>query len=106
VGYVWCEIRQQSSEEPCDETSFGKKKITFSLTFGDQFGLTPIWVSRSCDQFGDEFGLTFGNQFGLAFGDQFGLQFLFSHLCDQFGFTFGGQFGLFCSLQWLIPDET
>ena len=26
VGYVWCEIRQQSSEEPCDETSFGKKK--------------------------------------------------------------------------------
>ena len=26
VGYVWCEIRQQSSEEPCDETSFGKKR--------------------------------------------------------------------------------
>ena len=26
MGYVWCEIRQQSSEEPCDETSFGKKK--------------------------------------------------------------------------------
>ena len=26
VGYVWCEIRKQSSEEPCDETSFGKKK--------------------------------------------------------------------------------
>ena len=26
VGYVWCEIRQQSSEEPCDETSFGKNK--------------------------------------------------------------------------------
>ena len=25
AGYVWCEIRQQSSEEPCDETSFGKK---------------------------------------------------------------------------------
>ena len=25
MGYVWCEIRQQSSEEPCDETSFGKK---------------------------------------------------------------------------------
>ncbi len=25
VGYVWCEIRQQSSEEPCDETSFGEK---------------------------------------------------------------------------------
>ena len=24
VGYVWCEIRQQSSEEPCDETSFGR----------------------------------------------------------------------------------
>ena len=27
VGYVWCEIRQQSSEEPCDETSFGNKYI-------------------------------------------------------------------------------
>ena len=27
VGYVWCEIRQQSSEEPCDETSFGKKNL-------------------------------------------------------------------------------
>ena len=27
VGYVWCEIRQQSSEEPCDETSFGKKTL-------------------------------------------------------------------------------
>ena len=27
VGYVWCEIRQQSSEEPCDETSFGKRNI-------------------------------------------------------------------------------
>ena len=26
VGYVWCEIRQQSSEEPCDETSFGNEK--------------------------------------------------------------------------------
>ena len=28
VGYVWCEIRQQSSEEPCDETSFGKNQPT------------------------------------------------------------------------------
>ena len=28
VGYVWCEIRQQSSEEPCDETSFGKNLHT------------------------------------------------------------------------------
>ena len=28
MGYVWCEIRQQSSEEPCDETSFGKKATT------------------------------------------------------------------------------
>ena len=27
VGYVWCEILKQSSEEPCDETSFGKKSI-------------------------------------------------------------------------------
>ena len=31
VGYVWCEIRQQSSEEPCDETSSGKK---FDGTYG------------------------------------------------------------------------
>ena len=29
MGYVWCEIRQQSSEEPCDETSFGKKMSSF-----------------------------------------------------------------------------
>ena len=29
VGYVWCEIRKQSSEEPCDETSFGKKLFAF-----------------------------------------------------------------------------
>ena len=29
VGYVWCEIRQQSSEEPCDETSFGKNIYRF-----------------------------------------------------------------------------
>ena len=29
VGNVWCEIRQQSSEEPCDETSFGKKMVCF-----------------------------------------------------------------------------
>ena len=28
--YAWCDIRQQSSEEPCDETSFGKK-ATLSL---------------------------------------------------------------------------
>ena len=34
VGYVWCEIRQQSSEEPCDETSFGKKlSITTTTAF-------------------------------------------------------------------------
>ena len=26
-GYVWCEIRQQSSEEPCDETSFGNNVV-------------------------------------------------------------------------------
>ena len=32
VGYVWCEIRQQSSEEPCDETSFGKNSF-FLLSF-------------------------------------------------------------------------
>ena len=40
VGYVWCEIRQQSSEEPCDETSFGKKiklwKVPRSLFFSIQ----------------------------------------------------------------------
>ena len=32
VGYVWCEIRQQSSEEPCDETSFGKKKRSKAIS--------------------------------------------------------------------------
>ena len=31
VGYVWCEIRQQSSEEPCDETSFGKKMLSNNI---------------------------------------------------------------------------
>ena len=25
---MWCEIRKQSSEEPCDETSFGKKALS------------------------------------------------------------------------------
>ena len=39
VGYVWCEIRQQSSEEPCAETSFGKKTMDthVSLTHVDSF---------------------------------------------------------------------
>ena len=27
MGYVWCEIRQQSFEEPYDETSFRKKDL-------------------------------------------------------------------------------
>ena len=36
VGYVWCEIRQQSSEEPCDETSFGKKKGSSQMAWGFQ----------------------------------------------------------------------
>ena len=31
LGYVWCEIRQQSSEEPCDETSFGKNIQVFEI---------------------------------------------------------------------------
>ena len=34
VGYVWCEIRQQSSEEPCDETSFGKNNSQLGLNSG------------------------------------------------------------------------
>ena len=34
VGYVWCEIRKQSSEEPCDETSFGNDAWkTFFLSY-------------------------------------------------------------------------
>ena len=39
MGYVWCEIRQQSSEEPCDETSFGNKnsKIQKKNMFFDFF---------------------------------------------------------------------
>ena len=40
VGYVWCEIRQQSSEEPCDETSFGKKQYHSGLTMRMIFGFT------------------------------------------------------------------
>ena len=54
VGYVWCEIRQQSSEEPCDETSFGKnngqtreqKKRTYKipyLTFHSQPTMPTSW---------------------------------------------------------------
>ena len=31
---IWCDIRQQSSEEPCDETSFGKNVL-----------LKHIWVT-------------------------------------------------------------
>ena len=38
VGYVWCEIRQQSSEEPCDETSFGKKWRGGGLDQGQVLG--------------------------------------------------------------------
>ena len=41
VGYVWCEIRKQSSEEPCDETSFGKnislKKIVHQKKISQTF---------------------------------------------------------------------
>ena len=36
VGYVWCEIRQQSSEEPCDETSFGNNGM-FTISSGARF---------------------------------------------------------------------
>ena len=31
MGYVWREIRQQSSEEPCDETSFGKNIFMYQV---------------------------------------------------------------------------
>jgi len=31
VAYVWCEIRQQSFEEPCDEHFSGKTSQVFSL---------------------------------------------------------------------------
>ena len=41
VGYVWCEIRQQSSEEPCDETSFGKNISTSSWSVSH-------WSQRKC----------------------------------------------------------
>ena len=42
VGYVWCEIRQQSSEEPCDETSFGKKRmnVDYVVVFDGKFNHT------------------------------------------------------------------
>ena len=30
--YAWCDIRQQSSEEPCDETSFGKNENRLNMT--------------------------------------------------------------------------
>ena len=43
VGYVWCEIRQQSSEEPCDETSFGKKIC-------DSLGLMIVSVHAGTDR--------------------------------------------------------
>ena len=42
MGYVWCEIRQQSSEEPCDETSFRKnepKEIAMKKI--------KIWISEN-----------------------------------------------------------
>ena len=42
VGYVWCEIRQQSSEEPCDETSFGKKNRVEVVT--GFFSFLPLVV--------------------------------------------------------------
>ena len=38
VGYVWCEIRQQSSEETCDETSFGKNCAV----------VPTLWSSARC----------------------------------------------------------
>ena len=56
VGYVWCEIRQQSSEEPCDETSFGKNtqsswyfvKIAHIETPGNKdFNVIPKFQSLS-----------------------------------------------------------
>ena len=50
VGYVWCEIRQQSSEEPCDETSFGKN---YTLATLESIKRTPnqqkvgVWIKPS-----------------------------------------------------------
>ena len=46
VGYVWCEIRQQSSEEPCDETSFGKN--------GEIWVSRLIWGGNVIHDLGDE----------------------------------------------------
>ena len=51
VGYVWREIRQQSSEEPCDETSFGKKSRTFwnlVSSFCWNFNLVILLEFQSC----------------------------------------------------------
>ena len=59
VGYVWCEIRQQSSEEPCDETSFGKKMQTASTNklrffsegngvFSWQITLGVVGLKKTC----------------------------------------------------------
>ena len=48
VGYVWCEIRQQSSEEPCDETSFGKKKLSHSINIKNIIKYTCPTLSNSC----------------------------------------------------------
>ena len=35
--YAWCGICQQSSEEPCDETSFGKNIVKYSVFHFHQF---------------------------------------------------------------------
>ena len=49
VGYVWCEIRQQSSEEPCDETSFGKKGLQSA-----KLRLDAIQI-ETCEFLGEKF---------------------------------------------------
>ena len=59
VGYVWCEIRQQSSEEPCDETlvfchpparsefqEAHAQSCIHGAGTGQQGSVCPIWLVR------------------------------------------------------------
>ena len=50
MGYVWCEIRQQSSEEPCDETSFGKNQhvAKHDIQKHDKPSITPTMFFGVC----------------------------------------------------------
>ena len=49
VGYVWREIRQQSSEEPCDETSFGKKAVKVAFAALKKDGSVVTWGCHYLD---------------------------------------------------------